>query len=103
MSRNTSGCGSCGSSGTTSGTRFRSTRAANSVSLQQTTASCGTVTVTEPDTQQPPEEEQPPQNGDDGDSGTGETPSDTGGLDTETAVLLGGAALGAAYVFSQRQ
>jgi len=73
------------------------------VSLQQTTASCGTVTVTDPGSQQPPEEEQPPQNGDGEDSGTGDTPPDAGGLDTETAAILGGAALGAAFLVSRRE
>lgn len=40
--------------------------------------------------------------GNGGNGGNGGTGGDTGGLDTETAAILGGAALGAAYLVSRR-
>jgi hypothetical protein len=96
MKRRTSGCSSCGTSS-------RSTRARSPVSLQQTTASCGTVTVTEDTTGGTGGTGENGGNGGTGGGGAGDTPSDTGGLDTETAVILGGAALGAAFLVSRRQ
>jgi len=106
MKRRTSGCSSCGTTGRSPApnARARSTRA-RGVSLRQTTASCGTVTVTEDTTGGGGNGGNGGNGGTGGDGetgGNGETGGDTGGLDTETAAILGGAALGAAYLVSRR-
>jgi len=107
MKRGNSECGSCGSSADTRGVRFRSTQATTTptVRAQQQQSDCGTISVSEP-----PQEEQPVQPpGEEPVQPPGEEPPTTGpgltipgGLDTETAALLGGAALGAAYLVSRR-
>jgi len=107
MNRGKSECGSCGSSSDTNGVRFRSTKAAQMVRAQQQQSDCGTISVSEPPQEeqpvQPPGEEDPLQPPGDEPPTTGPGLSIPGGLDTETAAILGGAALGAAFLVSRRE